>query len=423
MTTLGQPRRGWRERIEAGIHRIHRVSCPSTRDQQEGRRCGCAYELQAPGHSPGRTRTITFKGTITEARVERRRLLSAGRPTPAAPIVEAGTLDAFSVAYLQAAAPRQSPATIRTTADAYRRRVSPMLGALTLDELTREKLEVWLAELLKAGVSRDGAHKAVKALRVMLSTAVEWGRLIDNPARRLKLPKPAPGEGRAAHRVLNEYQLARLVTVGTTALRVETMVRVAAEAGLRKGEVIGLRWPDVDLAARRLNVERSVWQERGRDGAPPRRIVKQPKGGRPRRVAISETFAGRLGDWYAVAVVEGGADASGYVWPGRAGPMDDATPGQALGRALERAELLEADARAPVTFHGLRHTAASIMLARGVPLTIVARQLGHANPNVTATIYAHLLDEAHLDRAAAVFDPVEDAETLEETLEGTEANS
>ena len=46
--------------------------------------------------------------------------------------------------------------------------------------------------------------------------------------------------------------------------------------------------------------------------------------------------------------------------------------------------------------HGLRHTAASVMIVRGVALTIVARQLGHANPNITATIYAHLLDEAHL---------------------------
>ena len=55
--------------------------------------------------------------------------------------------------------------------------------------------------------------------------------------------------------------------------------------------------------------------------------------------------------------------------------------------------------------HGLRHTSASIMLAGGVPLIVVSRQLGHANPNITATIYAHLLGDSQLDEAAAVFEP------------------
>jgi integrase len=57
-----------------------------------------------------------------------------------------------------------------------------------------------------------------------------------------------------------------------------------------------------------------------------------------------------------------------------------------------------------VSLHGLRHTAASIMLGAGVPLLIVSRQLGHANPNVTATIYAHLMSDPQLDLAAMAFD-------------------
>lgn len=406
-------RRGWRERIEPGIHRIHTVACPSSSDRREGRRCGCSYEIDAPGLKPGRTRTVTFRGTLTETRAERRRLLAAGRPEPPAEERDGGSLDEFTRRYLQAAAARQAASTIRTTNDAYRLRVSPSLGDLQLEELTRERLEVWVADLVQSGSSRDAVHKAVKALRVILSAAVEWDRLRENPARRLKLPKAAPGEGRAAARVLTEEQLSQLLTAGATSLRIETMLRSAAEVGLRRGEVIGLRWTDLDLPARRLTVERAVWQERSRHGKP-RRVVKAPKGGHPRRVAISETFARRLGDWYALSVVEAGADATGYIWPGKVGqPMGEGTPRQALERALQRAGLMEPDGPAPVTFHGLRHTCASIMLARGVPLTIVARQLGHANPNITATIYAHLLDEAHLDRAAAVFDVPEITVTAE----------
>lgn len=92
--------------------------------------------------------------------------------------------------------------------------------------------------------------------------------------------------------------------------------------------------------------------------------------------------------------------------------MDESTPGQTLERALRRADLVGRDGKPLVTVHGLRHTAASIIVVRGVPLTIVSRQLGHANPNITATIYAHLLDEAHLDRAAAVFETPEAAPTM-----------
>jgi integrase len=94
-------------------------------------------------------------------------------------------------------------------------------------------------------------------------------------------------------------------------------------------------------------------------------------------------------------------------------------------RACERAGLVANPDRAKderaaplVTPHGLRHSAASIMLAGGVSLIVVSRRLGHANPDITATIYAHLLGDRQLDAAAAVFDAPELAQTLEGTWEG-----
>lgn len=421
-------RRGWREKIEAGLYRAHRTGCRSSQDRKPGRRCDCPFEYSAPGYEPGTTRTVTFRGSVSEARAERRAAMAAGRPArPAEPAAAADDLRAFAARYLAAAAARLAPSSVRTTADAYRLRVDPHLGHLPLDGLSREVLEVWVSSLVKDGASPDQVHKAIKAVRVIVAAAVSWGRLSENPARGLKAPKvDGAGGDVAARRVLGEDQLGRLLTVGVTHrqsgnlnLRLETMLRAGAEAGLRKGEVIGLRWPDLDLKTRRLTVERSVWQEPGRNGGPPRRIVKPPKSGRPRTVAISPTFAARLSEWFAVSVVERGADAAGYVWPGRGGePMGEGTPGQALKRALVRAGLVDRTGEPLVTFHGLRHSCASILISRGVPLTVVARQLGHANPNITATIYAHLLDESQLDDAAAVFEAVETTETLGETLGG-----
>jgi hypothetical protein len=83
--------------------------------------------------------------------------------------------------------------------------------------------------------------------------------------------------------------------------------------------------------------------------------------------------------------------------------MNAHSPNQALARVVHRAGLVDADGVPLVTPHGLRHTAASLMLAASVPLIVVSRQLGHANPNVTAQVYAHLLCDAQLDEAAAAF--------------------
>ena len=80
-TPAPRPRRGWRERIEPGVYRIHRIACAS-RDARPGRRCGCAYQILVPGTRPGITRAVTVRGSVTQARAERRRLQAAGRPQP-----------------------------------------------------------------------------------------------------------------------------------------------------------------------------------------------------------------------------------------------------------------------------------------------------------------------------------------------------
>jgi integrase len=96
--------------------------------------------------------------------------------------------------------------------------------------------------------------------------------------------------------------------------------------------------------------------------------------------------------------------------------MDEGSPNQALERALRRAGLVDAHDRGLVTWHGLRHGAASHMLAAGKPLTAVAMQLGHADPSITARIYSHLLNDSMLDDAVSTFDPATSTETLRATL-------
>lgn len=396
--------KGWRETIEPGLYRAHRLACPSSADRKPGRRCGCSIEVKVPGARAGTTRTVTLALTIPQARAERRRLLADGRPArPAEPAPAHGSLNEFTAAYFRARAPVLSPTTIHNRSYDYRRRIAPPLGDLTLGQITRERVEVWLAELVATASSHREIVQTVATLRVILATAREWGKIAENPAARLKLPPAETNVTQAVERVIDREQVARLVA-GAGTPRTATMIRAAAEAGLRRGEVAGLQWPDVELADRRLYVRRAIVQVRKRRGQPMRKVEQPTKGRKRRRVAISAEFAAALGDWFTTAVIEGGADAAGYVWQGKdGGPMHDRSLGRAVERACGRAGLVDAGGKPLVTSHGLRHSAASIMLMAGVPLLIVSRQLGHSNPQITATTYAHLLGDDQLDRAADAF--------------------
>lgn len=82
MSTATAARRGWREKIDKGFYRAHRTACPSSRDERPGRRRGCPIQFRVPAATPGTSRTVTFEGTMTDARAHRTRILAAGRPAP-----------------------------------------------------------------------------------------------------------------------------------------------------------------------------------------------------------------------------------------------------------------------------------------------------------------------------------------------------
>jgi integrase len=391
--------RGWRERIEPGIYRAHRISCPSSRDKRPGRRCACSYQILVPGHIPGRTRMLTICGPVTEARALKRRHQALGRPAPAARDPHADeTLDGFTERYLAAKHGVYAPLTLRAIRTEYAARIGPRLGHLRLSEITRERVELWLADLIRIASSRRMITQGVATLRMILATAVRWGRIEQNPASRLRLPAPETHTDQATERVLTEDQLTRLLRDGPGTLRIATLLRAAAEGGLRRGEIIGLRWGDLDTSARRITVRRSVWHLDGQVGE------KTAKGRRSRVVVISQATAELFAKWRTESVVRGGADPGGYVWPGRTGgPMSAHAPTHAVMRAMTRAGLVDHRGKPLVSVHGLRHTCASVLLARGVPLIVVSRHLGHADPNITARVYAHLLSDSQLEQAAEVF--------------------
>jgi integrase len=391
-------RRGWRERLETGVYRSHRLACPSSSDRRPGRRCACPYDVAAPTGT-GRSKWITVDGTLADARKARARAQATVGTASAERSGQDETLRTFAARWLRTRSADLRPATLAIYNRQYRVRIDPHLGHRTLEELTRSRVQEWIAALLRTDPRRRSIELAVGTLSTMLSAAVEDGVLLANPAKNVRMPRRA-AKPRGAERVLTREQ-AELVLAHAGSLRNETILRVMLEAGLRRGEAIGLRWPQVDLPGCRITVSRSVWQ-----GAEGERVEHVPKGGRTHVAAVSADLSARLADWLRESVIDAGADAEGLVWPGEDGRALAATSVvRIVYRAQKRAGLLDADKKALVTAHGLRHTAASTALAAGVPLLVVSRQLGHSDQIVTARHYSHLLADEQLDAFAAAQGP------------------
>jgi integrase len=242
---------------------------------------------------------------VPEARLARARAVAdVGKVFPipdCRPAVALGAFYAEWIAYEETIA---RPATRALHRNAFEKRIRPKLEEIQLSNLTRQRLEAWLGDLARRDSHRRAVEQAVDTMRSILTTAVLWGHIEANAATNLRLPKRASIAAEAVRRVLNQDEIPRLLAAAGS-LRNETMLRMAVEVGLRKGEIIGLRWADVDLEARRIRVSRSVWQGAGG------KFEHTPKNGRSRMVAIGAQLAEQLGSLYSADVIDRGADATG----------------------------------------------------------------------------------------------------------------
>lgn len=253
---------------------------------------------------------------------------------------------------------RLRPRTIEQYERLIRIHAAPIAGK-KLKKVDAEDIQDLLAEICEAGKGRTAEQ-----LYVLLSTAFKQAVLLkkikDNPM--LGVIRPAhkakihavwsPEEQRAVFKALkgDKYQLEILLGL---------------LCGLRRGEICGLKWSDVDLAEGLIHVERQI--QRLDNG---KLIEVPPKSDAGRRVIpIPQALRAPLAARAAIG---------GYV---------TALTPEGLGRALRRAEI-----RAGVThigLHGLRHTMATNAVRGGVNLRLVQNLLGHTSYNLTARVYTH----------------------------------
>lgn len=300
--------------------------------------------------------------------------------------------------WLRAKKPRVRTRTYESYASTIEQHLLPALGDYRLDELTADDIDDYVAEKLaggradgkRGGLSATSVRYHLRVLGMVLGQAHKRGLIPRNP---VELVQPPP-EDEAPVRALTAEQVARLLSVaeGTP---MHGLVATAVLTGLRQGELLGLRWADVDLDAGQLHIMQTI--QRGGS------LVQPPKSRAGYRiVAISAETVRVLRDHRKLQVRHQIAYGAGYqdhglVFPSVSGRPDDAS------NVIKRLRTLLEKAKLPaVRFHDLRHTHASLLLAAGIGIAVTSKRMGHSGIGITSDLYSHLTPGVDEAAAAAV---------------------
>ena len=305
---------------------------------------------------------------------------------------------------------RLRPTTYSSYASIVRLHVVPYIGRIRLDKLQADDLDGLYLELLHSGNRRGQARGGLdpasvryvhRIINKALSDALRKGAISRNVAELADPPKRESKGPGSKIQVWDAPDLRRFLEAAA-GHRHHTLLLVAAKTGMRRGEVMGLSWHDIDFEKSTISIRRAVvlvgWKIHISD-------VKTSSGRRtididPR--TADALRARRVKQEDAAAKAGKAFDRQGLVF---CRPDGEPEHPEYISRGFNR---LVARHQLPVIrFHDLRHTHATLLLKAGVPAKVVAERLGHASAGFTLNVYQHVLPgmQAH---AARIFDALLD---------------
>lgn len=312
---------------------------------------------------------------------------------------------------------RLGPSTMASYRRNVRLHINPNLGAVTLDKLTGPRITAMYRKLESEGRADHQKGSALSArtvrivhtiLKAALKSAVRNGKLLRNPAELASPPSAKEARAPEMHPWTAAQLSAFLTWAGENRPDIAPAWRVLAYTGMRRGELLALRWRDVDLDAGRIHVRRSrtLYRDKGKgltivDGA--------TKTGRGRVVDLDPSTIEVL---KAYRVARGKlalqlARADAYVIANENGePLHPdrftrrftesvAACSKKLGVGDDGLERVPA-----IRLHDLRHTHATLLLGAGVPVKVVSERLGHASATITMNVYQHVMPGMQQEAAA-----------------------
>lgn len=265
------------------------------------------------------------------------------------------------------------------------RYINPAIGGIALRRLRADHLDTFYESLAASG-GRTGTGLAPKTIlevhmiiRAALDLAVERELVARNVALGSRARRRPPA--RAAARAWNAEEL-RSFLAAARHHRLYTALHLAAHTGMRRGEIVGLKWSDLDRATSRVSISRTLQNVGGR----PVEFGVKTRTSR-RTVDLDHHTMRQLERWRRRLRREGLPHArDDWMFCNASGRfLNPESVSQLFDRIVRRAALPR------IRFHDLRHTHASLLVAAGVPIKVVSERLGHAHPAFTMHTYQHLL--------------------------------
>ncbi|WP_434316388.1 tyrosine-type recombinase/integrase [Leifsonia sp. P73] len=283
-----------------------------------------------------------------------------------------------------------------TTANMYRRYVEgdlvPALGRVRLAELRRAQVDKFVRDLEKGGRGATTIRRIHATLSSALTTAETLDLVDYNAASKVALPTVTK-----ARISIWEPSLVNVFLAHAAEHRLGPLYELEVHSGLRRGEICGLRWADIDFEQRELHARVQLTQLHGQ-------FIEGPiktDAGQDRAVSLSEDAIGALMGWKLRQDIERDAWGADYIDSGRVFTYENGSQlrpdhvSRVFDTIVQKAELPH------IRFHDLRHLHASLLIAAGVPLAVISKRLGHSTISITSDLYGHLLRDANRQAAEA----------------------
>lgn len=347
-----------------------------------------AVSLGAVG---GKRRRKVVYGKTRKEVAEKLKALHAEQEAGTLRATDKTTLGAYLLDWLETAGLTRDASTIDGHRRVIEKHIIPAIGSLRRDQVTPQDINALMKSLVDQGMAPT-AKLARQVLRVAYADAVTDGLVRTNPAALTKVPKYEPRMPRSLS--LEEAQRLLGVLDGE---RFGIAVKLGLLLGLRRGEISGLRWSDIDWAAQTITIQRTA-KRRGKT-----RITKSPKTKASARVLPLvagldddlRTHQAAQAEEFALKNLDNKDDL--IVASQAATQYDTANYLKAFRALLTKANLPAKDIRP----HDLRHSTAILLISNGVDPRTAAQILGHTNAQITLNIYTR---SQQGDKATAIED-------------------
>lgn len=264
-------------------------------------------------------------------------------------------------------------------------------GLATDYDIAKQACEVFNLNMKKMFTTSKSKHLSEKTIRnhmgiisAILSTAVKWNVIKENPMQRIDMkkaekPQPKYYDDRQVAQMLNALMSEPLVLT--------TMVYLSIDIGLRRGELTGLTWDDVDFETSQISINKQRHYVVGYGT-----IKDKPKtNAGVRTVTASKTVMNLLKQYRNQQIQQRLRLGSAWKNEPYIFVLDDGTPINANQPYIWFVKFLERHNLPKISFHQLRHTNASLLISSGEDIVTVSGRLGHSDKNITLNTYSHLI--------------------------------